>query len=167
MTENNKDNNSSKAASFKRRTTAVLTLLFLTAAGIACWTVYQRSGLGLTTRDGSIVPASSQTDALHTAPGPMVDLKEFLVNIISEDNGHYLKTSITLELSDTNTQKEVEARRAQVRDAILMLISNKTFEELYDLHGKKQLKAEITLTVNDVLTGGSVTAVYLTDFVVQ
>lgn len=97
----------------------------------------------------------------------MVNLSEFLVNIISEDNSNYLKTSMTIELSNTDAQHELDKRMPQVRDAILMLLSNKTYDELYDLHGKKQLKAEITLTVNALLSSGDVTAVYLTDFIVQ
>ena len=55
----------------------------------------------------------------------------------------------------------------QIRDAILLLIGNKTFEELQDLQGKKQLKAEITSKMNSFLKAGKVKAIYITNFVVQ
>jgi len=99
--------------------------------------------------------------------GPMVEIKEFIVNIISEEGTHYVKASLTLELNDEAVQEEVEKRMPQIRDAILLLIGNKTFEELQDLQGKKQLKAEIKSKINSFLKTGRVKHVYLTDFVVQ
>lgn len=99
--------------------------------------------------------------------GPMIDITEFIVNIISEDSSHYVKAALTLEVNNELVVKEAEKRLPQIRDAILLLISNKTFEELQDLHGKKQLKAEIKSNINAFLKSGQVTNIYLTDFVVQ
>jgi flagellar FliL protein len=97
----------------------------------------------------------------------MVEIKEFIVNIISEEGTHYVKASLTLELNDEAAQEEVDKRMPQIRDAVLLLIGNKTFEELQDLQGKKQLKAEIKSKINSFLKTGRVKHVYLTDFVVQ
>ena len=55
----------------------------------------------------------------------------------------------------------------QIRDSILLLIGNKTYEELQDLQGKKQLKAELTSKLNSILHYGKVKEIYFTDFVVQ
>ncbi len=99
--------------------------------------------------------------------GPQVNIEEFIVNIISSDTAHYVKASLTVELTNPEVKAEVEKRMPQMRDAILLLIGNKTFEELQDLQGKKQLKAEITSKINSFLKTGKVKAVYLTNFVVQ
>lgn len=99
--------------------------------------------------------------------GPMVEIAEFVVNIISGDTPHYVKASLTLELDSAAVQPEVEQRMPQVRDAVLLLIGNKTYEELQDLQGKKQLKAELTSRINSFLQGGKVRAIYFTNFVVQ
>jgi flagellar FliL protein len=99
--------------------------------------------------------------------GPQVNIEEFIVNIISGDTSHYVKASLTVELTNAEVKGEVEKRMPQVRDAILLLIGNKTFEELQDLQGKKQLKAEITSKINSFLKSGKVKAVYFTNFVVQ
>ncbi len=99
--------------------------------------------------------------------GPQVNIEEFIVNIISGDTAHYVKTSLTVELTNEEVKGEVEKRMPQMRDAILLLIGNKTFEELQDLQGKKQLKAEITSKINSFLKTGKVKAVYFTNFVVQ
>jgi flagellar FliL protein len=89
------------------------------------------------------------------------------VNIISGDTAHYVKASLTVELTNIEVQSEVEKRMPQMRDSILLLISNKTYEELQDLQGKKQLKAEILSKLNSFLQTGQVRSVYFTNFVVQ
>jgi len=99
--------------------------------------------------------------------GPQVNIEEFVVNIISGDTPHYVKASLTVELTNEEVKGEVEKRMPQMRDAILLLISNKTFEELQDMQGKKQLKAELTSKINSFLKTGKVKAVYFTNFVVQ
>ncbi|THB72582.1 MAG: flagellar basal body protein FliL [Desulfobulbaceae bacterium] len=99
--------------------------------------------------------------------GPMVDINEFIVNIISEENSHYVKAALTLELSDELAKEELVKRMPQVRDAILLLVGNKTFDELQDLQGKKQLKAELLSKLNAILQTGQVRSIYFTDFVVQ
>ncbi|MDH4317020.1 MAG: flagellar basal body-associated FliL family protein [Desulfobulbaceae bacterium] len=99
--------------------------------------------------------------------GPMLDIKEFVVNIISEDASHYVKAALSLELSNDQVVEEAEKRMPQIRDAILLLIGNKTFEELQDLQGKIQLKSEMKIKINSFLKSGQVTNIYLTDFVVQ
>ena len=99
--------------------------------------------------------------------GPMVEIKEFVVNIIGEEATHYVKASLTLEMDKDAAIQEVGKRMPQIRDAILLLISNKTFAELQDSQGKNQVKAELKTKINSFLKTGSVNNIYLTDFVVQ
>jgi flagellar FliL protein len=99
--------------------------------------------------------------------GPMVNVDEFIVNIIGEENSHYVKASMSFEMTTAAAVEEATSRMPQIRDAVLLLIGNKTFDELQDLQGKKQLKAEITSKVNSFLQSGQVKAIYFTDFVVQ
>jgi flagellar protein FliL len=102
-----------------------------------------------------------------TTIGPMVEIKEFIVNIISEEDRHYVKASLTIELDREEVLEETNKRMPQIRDAILLLVGNKTYEELHDLQGKKQLKAELVSKINSFLQSGKVKAIYFTDFVVQ
>ncbi|PID72033.1 MAG: flagellar basal body protein FliL [Desulfobulbus propionicus] len=99
--------------------------------------------------------------------GPTVTIDEFIVNIISEDTAHYVKASLSLEMSNEDVLEEAKKRMPQIRDAVLLLIGNKTFEELQDLQGKKQVKAEIKNKINSFLKTGKVKNIFLTDFVVQ
>lgn len=99
--------------------------------------------------------------------GPMVNIEEFIVNIISAESNHYVKASLTLELTNELTKDEVTKRMPQIRDSILLSVGNKTYEELQDLQGKKQLKAELASKLNAILQTGNVKSIYFTDFVVQ
>ena len=109
------------------------------------------------------VPEITQSQSI----GPMVKIDEFIVNIISEEGRHYVKASFTIELDKEEVVEETNKRMPQIRDSILLLVGNKTFEELHDLQGKKQLKAELVSKINSFLQAGKVKAIYFTDFVVQ
>jgi flagellar FliL protein len=78
-----------------------------------------------------------------------------------------VKASLTIELTNEPVKVELTQRMPQIRDAILLLVGNKTYEELQDLQGKKQLKAEMTSKINSILQTGKIKAIYFTDFVVQ
>lgn len=99
--------------------------------------------------------------------GPMVNIDTFIVNIIDDEESRFLKAAITLELNNPDAAMEVNERMPQVKDAILLLISNKTFGELQDLQGKIQLRAELLNRLNSILVKGKVKRIYFTDFVVQ
>jgi len=99
--------------------------------------------------------------------GPLVDLEDFVVNITDREKTRYLKVSITLEAADKKTKNEVDNRLPQVRDSIIFQISGKTYDQLRDLQGKKQLQAELIQSLNQLLDKGRVKRLFFTEFVVQ
>lgn len=99
--------------------------------------------------------------------GPMVNLESFIVNILDEGEVRYLKAAITLEADSAEVAAELNQRMPQIKDAILMLIGNKTFADLSDLQGRLQLRAELLNRINSLLLNGKVKRIYFTDFVVQ
>ena len=62
---------------------------------------------------------------------------------------------------------ELNPRLPLIRDDILILLNNKTFQNIQDKFGKIQLKNEILAAVNKHLSPGKIVNVYFTDFVVQ
>lgn len=99
--------------------------------------------------------------------GPMVNIDSFIVNISDDQESRYLKATITIEVDGEAAAMEVNQRMPQIKDAILLLIGNKTFHELNDLQGKIQLRAELINKINSILLKGKVKRIYFTDFVVQ
>jgi flagellar FliL protein len=99
--------------------------------------------------------------------GPMVNIDSFIVNILDDEASRYLKAAITLEVNGEEASLELSRRMPQVKDAILLLVGNKTFNELNDLQGKMQLRAELINKINSILLKGKVKRIYFTDFVVQ
>ncbi len=144
----------------------IAVLVLLIGGGIGAWYLLKEKPVDEETK----TPAQ-QIPVPNLKPqsqiGPMVNVDEFIVNIISGDAAHYVKASLTFELTNEQVKAEVEQRMPQMRDAVLLLISNKTYEELQDLQGKKQLKAELTTKINSFLQTGQVAAIFFTNFVVQ
>ncbi len=107
-------------------------------------------------------------DPLASMPGPMITIDTFIVNILDENNTRYLKAAMSIECANDVVAQQVEARRPQVQDAILLLVGNKTYDELRDLQGKLQLRAELLHRLNQLLPKeGGIKHIYFTDFVVQ
>jgi flagellar protein FliL len=94
-------------------------------------------------------------------------LEPFIVNIYDGQDLRYLRVKIELEVPSEEAKAELETRKAQLRDAILVLLSTKTLLDIRDQQGKNQLRQEIFMAISRQLPPGKVTRVFFTDFVVQ
>ena len=99
-------------------------------------------------------------------PANMYNLDAFIVNIYDGQELRYLKLKIELEMAG-DFKAEVDSRLPPIRDAILVLLSTKTLQDIHEVQGKNQLREEILAAINKVLPPGKVSKVYFTDFVVQ
>lgn len=94
-------------------------------------------------------------------------LEPFIVNIYDGQELRYLKVKVELEMATPAVKTELDARLAPIRDAVLVLLSTKTLQEIQDVQGKNQLKEEILAAINKNIPPGKIGKVYFTDFVVQ
>ncbi len=99
--------------------------------------------------------------------GPVYNMETFLVNLNEPQGKRYLKAKVTLELDTVKVQLELEKRLPQITDAVLAMLSSKTYTDISDLTGKYQLRAEIISMINSHLKTGKIANVYFTDFIVQ
>lgn len=99
--------------------------------------------------------------------GVMVPLEPFIVNLAGSQGKRFLKVTMTLELNDPGTRPEYNDNTERIVDSVLVLLSSKTFEEVYSVQGKFKLKDEITTRVNRFLLVGHVKDIYFTEFVIQ
>jgi len=94
-------------------------------------------------------------------------LEPFIVNIYDGQELRYLKVKVELEMSNAAVKPELEGRLAAIRDAILVVLTTKTLQEIQDAQGKNQLREEILTAISKIVAQGKVSKVYFTDFVVQ
>uniref|UniRef100_C6E8D8 Flagellar protein FliL n=1 Tax=Geobacter sp. (strain M21) TaxID=443144 RepID=C6E8D8_GEOSM len=94
-------------------------------------------------------------------------MEPFIVNIYDGAELRYLKVKVEFEMANPQVKPELEAKMAPLRDAILILLTTKTMQEIQDLQGKNQLREQILAAVSKVVPPSKITKVYFTDFVVQ
>ena len=99
--------------------------------------------------------------------GVMFSMDPFVVNLAGSKGKRFLKVTTTLELSSPEVNPEFEENIQKITDSILVLLSSKSFEDVYSVQGKFKLKDEITTRVNRFLVVGHVKDAYFTEFIVQ
>ena len=141
-----------------------------------------------TAKDGEAAPVEGKAaEGGHGAPAPaagghgapaagaaaggpsanIFPLEPFIVNIYDGQELRYLKVKIELDMVGPAVKTEIEGRLAPIRDAILVLLSAKTLQDVQDVQGKNTLKDEILGAINKHIPPGKIAKVYFTDFVVQ
>lgn len=94
-------------------------------------------------------------------------LEPFIVNIYDGQEIRYLKLKVEFEMVNPEVKAELDGKVAPLRDAILILLTTKTMQEIQDLQGKNTLREQILAAANRIMQPGKVSKVYFTDFVVQ
>jgi len=110
---------------------------------------------------------ASKRSSNYLTIGPMYPMSQFVVNLLSESGGKYLKVALDIELGNAELAAEMDMKKSLIRDIIIRALSSKTFEEVSTMKGKDRLKDEIVNSINDVLADGQINNIFFTDFVVQ
>lgn len=95
----------------------------------------------------------------------MVTIPTFVVNLSDPSGRRYLK--LTMDLEVKGPPEPVQGAMSKIRDALLMLLSSKSVEDLAGVEGKITLRKEVADRINQVLGKPVVMRVYFTDFVIQ
>lgn len=136
----------------------ICTAVLIAAGGTAAFFIFSQGGSDKKER------AKSEKQVPHA----IFELEPFIVNIYDGQDLRYLRVKVELEVSGGEEAKaELTARKSQLRDAILVLLSAKTLMDIRDQQGKNQLRQEIFAAVSKLTPPGKVQKVYFTDFVVQ
>ncbi|MDD3579427.1 MAG: flagellar basal body-associated FliL family protein [Desulfobacca sp.] len=95
-----------------------------------------------------------------------IALEPFLVNLADPGGRRYLKVKIDLEVN-RDFSKEIEKSLPKIRDAIILLLSSKTYDDLATLSGKQALRQEIIAKLRTLPGGRAVMGAYFLEFVAQ
>ncbi len=140
----------------------LVVLIFAGAAGAYFLGAFGGSGGSAAKADAAQVETEKKKDL-----GPLLEMEDLVVNIMHKDSTRFLKVGITLEAADKESKKAIERRMPQITDAVLLLVGNRTFNDIKDLQGKMQLKADLLARIQELSGKGKVADIYFTDFVVQ
>ncbi len=99
--------------------------------------------------------------------GPLYPLDTMIVNLSDDGGKRYLRVTMALELSDPDSVETIESRLPQIRDAVLMILPTKTYDDVSTTDGKIALRNQIMEKINTLMTKGRVNNIYFTEFVVQ
>lgn len=100
--------------------------------------------------------------------GKVIPLETFIVNLAGSKGRKVAKVNMELEVKDANggtVSDEIDKRKAQVRDIIIIILSSKTYEDVSTREGKDNLRNEIKDTINSFLTKGKIVNVFFTEFI--
>lgn len=97
--------------------------------------------------------------------GKVVPLETFIVNLAQSKGRKVVKVNMELELEEGEVAGEIEKRKPQIRDIIIITLSSKTFDEVSSREGKENLRTEIKDTINNFLTKGKIKNVFFTEFI--
>ncbi len=152
--------------SLKKLIVIGVAVLLLGGGGFAGWKFF----LAKTPAEGDEAAATAGKSSLvdkKAKPKIMHELKSFIVNLQGQRGQRYLKANIVLGIYDKEVQQALVASDPQLRDAILLLLSTKSYEDISTTEGKIQLRNELIARINQLLGGGTVRGLYFTEFVVQ
>jgi flagellar FliL protein len=112
-------------------------------------------------------------DAKKTAAPPqkfgkVIALEPVVVNLAQSEGRRYLKATVHLEVpEEEKVVKDVEARKPQLLDLLVNMLSKKTLAEVTAPEGLDALRAEILERVVQGVGKEHVRQVFVTEFVVQ
>jgi flagellar FliL protein len=118
-------------------------------------------------KDGEKEAPLSTSGQLNIDFGQTYAFKAFNVNLGNPMENRYVRLEISIEYKGgSDQQREIEARLAQLRDAVISVTSKKTREFLLGPDGKDQLRLEILNRINQYMDK-KIESVYVTDMLIE
>lgn len=116
--------------------------------------------------------------------GVMLDMSTKIINLVDPTGRRYIRLTIVAEFAPDNPEylalpeeekttyltefkDKLNARLPIMDDAVITLLSTKTYEDLYTADGKEILRAEILNDLAAKLPDLHIISIYFTEFVVQ
>lgn len=81
-------------------------------------------------------------------PPVFLSLENLVINLADPGGNRFIQLGLTLQLQDTATETAVKAYLPSIRSNVLMLISQRTTEEMLLVKGKEKLASDIIATIS-------------------
>lgn len=129
----------------------VVVLLVVIGAGVA-WFMSNRHAADEGGEEGA--PRAAAVTVVPT----FLPMETMVVNLADPGGERFAQIGITLELADEKTSEKIKQYMPSIRSSILLLISQRTSDELLVVEGKEKLAADIVREVSRPLGFGPVAA---------
>ena len=137
----------------------LVALVALGGGGYFAYTTFISKGKGNTEH------SAAEAEKKEAAKVVLFSMDPFVVNL--SEPGRYLKVTMQFELSGEVDEKFIPEKMPILRDIIITLIGNQTYEYAASSEGKIQLKEDILLRANRVFGKEVFRNLYFTEFVMQ
>lgn len=121
----------------------VVLALVLAAVGAFFYVGKQRSAADDAWEGAEGVPAKASVRAVAGSPPAYLPLDSMVVNLADPGGEKVAQIGVTLVVADAHASDKVKAFLPTIRSGILMLISQRTSEELLQQEGKEKLAKDI------------------------
>ena len=124
---------------------AVLALVLALGAGAIVFLKQRAAHAAAAADDDAASPDASTPAAAAAAKGVpfYLPLDPFIVNLADREADRYAQIGITFELESSMSGDQIKAYMPAIRNAILMILANKSSKDLLNREGKEQLALEI------------------------
>jgi flagellar protein FliL len=101
------------------------------------------------------------------APGPILKLENFIIQLRGTDTDRYVRVAFDLELASEADRSPVQARMPHIRDAIISYFSDRSLDELRGSEGMDRIKTAVLKKLEEIAGGKRVRSVFITELVIQ
>lgn len=99
--------------------------------------------------------------------GPVEKMDPIVIQLRNPEFDRFARIAFEVELASQEDLEYYEAYKPRIRDAFIAWLSDRTYEELRGSRGLTKVKTKLTERAEEILPGGRIKAIYITNFVVQ
>jgi len=136
---------------------AVLLVVLLAGGGVLFYLSKQRAAAAAAAEEAGGEPAAPAA-AAHSAQKTLpvyLPMDNMVVNLADPGGERVAQVGITLEVLDAHASDQVKAYMPTIRSGVLMLLSQRTAEELLSAEGKQKLIDDILRETSKPFGGGN------------
>ncbi len=101
--------------------------------------------------DDDDAPVAAQAPSRPRTPPVFLPLENMVVNLADAGGNRFAQIGITLQLQDSKTGDDMKTYMPSIRSAILMLISQRSSDEVLQVEGKTRLSRDIIREISDIM----------------
>ena len=123
---------------------AALALVLVLGGGTVVWLKQRAAHAAAAASEDEATPEHASVPRIDPKNAPIyLPLDPFVVNLADKESDRYAQIGITLELDNGISADQIKAYMPAIRNAVLMVLANKSSRDLMNREGKEQLGQEI------------------------